>query len=152
MPTLVDVLRRVPLLASLDDAQLTALAKRGQERVFTAGTPVTSVGSRGEGFFVIVEGQATVRVRGAVDRHLRRGDYFGELALIAGRRRSADITADTDLRCFGLSRTEFRAFVAAYPDVAWTLLERMAGLVHESEERAPSAAPARRKGLRRKKV
>src|SRR5213080_1866891 len=149
MPTLVDVLRRVPLLASLDDEQLAALAERGQERTFTAGAPITSVGSRGEGFFVIVEGEATARVRGADDRRLSRGDYFGELAVITGKRRSADITADTDMRCFGLSRTQFRAFVGAHPDVGWALLERLAGLLHESEGRAP-AEPARR-GRRRRK-
>src|SRR3954468_4907560 len=108
MSTLVDVLSRVPLLASLDDEQLAALVERGQERTFTEGAPVTSVGSRGAGFFVIVDGEATARVRGAADRRLRRGDFFGELALITGHRRSADITADTHLRCFGLSRSEFR--------------------------------------------
>src|SRR3954470_5017050 len=119
----VELLRRVSLFAGLEEADLRELAERCQQRIFTHGSPVTSAGSRGVGMFVIEQGEGTVRVHGQVIRKLRKGDYFGELALIDGGRRTADITADTDLHCWGLSEKQFRMFVTGHPDVAWSLLE-----------------------------
>lgn len=129
----VDLMRRVSLFSALDDAELAKLAERCQERRFNDGAPVTTAGARGNGFFVIAEGRATVRVHGRVQRRLGRGDYFGELALIDGGRRTADISADTDMLCYGLSQKEFRAFVERHPDAAWTLLQRVVGLLREAQ-------------------
>ena len=139
------VLGRIPLFEGLDEAALEALAERGVERTFTAGSPVMSAGARAAGFFVILEGEATVSVRGTVQRRLRRGDYFGEMALIDGGRRTADVTADEHMRCLGLSPRAFRAFVDEHPDVAWALLERLVGLLRAAEGRSPGPAPRRRR-------
>src|SRR3954453_13460575 len=123
----VDLLRRVPLLEGLAEDDLAELATRFRERVYDAGAPVVSRGSSGAGFFVIADGEAAV---GAVDRptaRLGRHHSFGEVALIDGGRRSADITAVTNLRCWGISQREFRAFVKQHPEGAWALLEGLVG-------------------------
>jgi CRP-like cAMP-binding protein len=119
----VDVLRRVPLLEGLDDDELAALSARFRERSYDRGAPVVSRGSSGAGFFIIAEGKAVVSAGGRVTARLRRHDYFGEVSLIDGGRRSADITAETNMRCWGISRREFETFVKSHPEVAWTLLE-----------------------------
>jgi CRP-like cAMP-binding protein len=132
----VDLLRRVPLLAGLADDDLAALSARFVERGYDAGAPVTSRGSAGAGFFVIAEGEAVV---GAVDRpaaRLRKHDFFGEVALIDGGRRSADITAVTNMRCWGISQREFRAFVKQHPEVAWVLLEVLVARLRAAEAAA----------------
>jgi CRP/FNR family transcriptional regulator, cyclic AMP receptor protein len=132
----VDLLRRVPLLEGLADDDLAELATRFRERVYDAGAPVVSRGSSGAGFFVIAEGEARV---GAVDRpaaRLGRHDFFGEVALIDGGRRSADITAVTNLRCWGISQREFRAFVKQHPEVAWALLEVLVARLRAAEAAA----------------
>src|SRR3954469_17831041 len=129
----VDLLHRVPLLDGLADDDLAELATRFRERVYDAGAPVVSRGSSGAGFFVIADGEATV---GAVERpvaRLGRHDFFGEVALIDGGRRSADITAVTNLRCWGISQREFRAFVKQHPEVAWALLEVLVARLRAAE-------------------
>ena len=142
----VDLLRRVPLLAGLPDDDLTALAARFRERVYDAGAPVTTRGGTGAGFFVIAEGDAVV---GPADRpiaRLGRHDFFGEVALIDGGRRSADITAKTNMRCWGISQREFRAFVKQHPEVAWALLEVLVARLRIAEA---AAAGGRREPRRR---
>jgi CRP-like cAMP-binding protein len=145
----LDLLRKVSLFADLPEADLRELGSHCQTRTFTRGAPVTSAGSRGAGFFVIKEGKATVRVHGAIRRKLEKGDSFGELALIDGGRRTADITADTDLHCLGLSQKDFKAFVVAHPEVGWRLLQGVVGLLREAQDREVRA-PSRRRGLGRR--
>ena len=82
---------------------------------------------------------------GATDRpaaRLRRHDFFGEVSLIDGGRRSADITAETNMRCWGISKAEFEAFVKTHPEVAWALLE---GLVARLRATNRDAARPRRR-------
>jgi len=141
----VDLLRRVPLLEGLADDDLAELATRFRERVYDAGAPVVSRGSSGAGFFVIAEGEAAV---GAVERpaaRLGRHDFFGEIALIDGGRRSADITAITNLRCWGISQREFRAFVKQHPEVAWALLEVLVARLRAADAAAAGRPPPLRR-------
>jgi CRP/FNR family cyclic AMP-dependent transcriptional regulator len=144
-----DVLRRVPLLEGLPDAELNELAARFRERAYDRGAPVVSRGSSGAGFFIIAQGEATVTVAGRVTTRLRRNDYFGEVSLIDGGRRSADITADTHMRCWGISKDEFRAFVKQRPDVAWSLLEVLVARLRAAESAAGSGERPGRRPWRR---
>jgi CRP/FNR family cyclic AMP-dependent transcriptional regulator len=134
----VDLLRRVPLLAGLPDGELGELASHFRERAYDRGAPVVSRGSSGTGFFIIAEGKATVDVRGRTAAHLSRGDFFGDVSLIDGGRRSADITAETNMRCWGISKSEFRTFVKQHPEVAWSLLEVLVARLRAAESAAPS--------------
>ena len=136
----VEVLRRVPLRAGVDDDDLVALAGRFCERAYDRGAPVVSQGSKGAGFFIIAEGEATVLKGGIPASRLKKDDCFGEVALIDGGKRSADIVADTNMRCWGISRNEFRTFVKAHPEVAWSLLETLARRLRTAEK---PVAPAR---------
>ena len=145
MPAPMRVLRSVKLLAGLDEQALQELASQCQERTFTRGSPVTSMGSRGSSVCIIAEGEATVRVRGEVRSRLGPGDTFGALAVIDGGRRAADITAETDLYCYGLSPRAFKAFVLAHPDFGWALLEHVVGLLRDEQAKRPPATPRRRR-------
>jgi CRP/FNR family transcriptional regulator, cyclic AMP receptor protein len=146
----VDLLRRVPLLAGLADDELAELATRFRERVYDAGAPVTTRGGTGAGFFVIAEGDAIVGANARPTARLGRHDFFGEVALIDGGRRSADITAATNMRCWGISQREFRSFVKQHPEVAWALLEVLVARLRAAEAAASGRGrPARRRWLRR---
>ena len=122
----IDVLKNVPLFAGVEDRDLQRLADRFQERSFSEGAEVVTEGSTGSSFFVIGEGNATVSVGGEERDNLGPGDYFGEIALVDERTRSASITASTDLRCYFLTPWEFRPFVEEHPQVAWALLQNLA--------------------------
>jgi CRP-like cAMP-binding protein len=140
----VELLRRVELFAGLHEAELTELACLAQERRANRGAPVSIAGSRASGFFVIGTGTATVSVHGQLRRRLGPGEHFGELALIDGGRRSADITADSDMEYYGLSERAFRSFLMAHPQVMWQMLERVVALLRECQARELSASGASR--------
>jgi len=124
--TVVDVLTTVPLLAGLDRDLLERLALDFKERPEPAGAVVIRQGDVGDaGFFVIVEGDVVVSVDGHDVSRLGPGDYFGEIAMISDRARTATVTAATDVRCLVLLQSEFRALVRSDPDVRWKLLERV---------------------------
>jgi CRP-like cAMP-binding protein len=108
-----------------------------KERTVAPGTEVVTEGSGGIAFFVILEGQAEVVIRGEVRRTLGPGDAFGEMALFdADPPRAATVRAVSDLRTAYLARWEFRPFVLENPLVAWALLETLAQRLSEAETRA----------------
>jgi CRP/FNR family transcriptional regulator len=134
---LVSTLRRVPLFAKLSDKDLKRLANNLTERSFPAGHEVAHEGSEGVGFFVIEEGQATVRRSGEEIRKLGPGDYFGEMALIDQGPRSATVVADSELRCRGMTAWAFRPFVESHGEVAWALMEALVIRLREAEGKRP---------------
>jgi CRP/FNR family transcriptional regulator, cyclic AMP receptor protein len=120
-----NLLKRVPIFSDLDGKELQRIASSMKQRIFNAGDTVTAEGKTGVGFFVIEEGEATVTVGGEERRHLGPGDYFGEVALLNESARTATITADTELRCYGLTSWEFRPLVETHGSIAWKLLQTM---------------------------
>ena len=130
-----DLLRRVPLFSDLEDRDLDAVAGSLREVTFRAGQEVTTEGGGGVGFFVIQEGEASVTVHGAERGKLRAGDYFGEVALIARTDRTATITADTDLRCLGMTSWDFRPLVETNGTIAWKLMQALARKLQQAENR-----------------
>ena len=135
MTTPQEVLGKVPLFSMLSKRELARLANDAHDRTFPAGTVLTEEDQTGATFGVIVEGQATVSVRGRPARTLGPGDYFGEMALIDHSYRSATITADTELRCLLFTAWVFRPFALEHPETAWALLEMMVQRVRDAEAR-----------------
>jgi CRP-like cAMP-binding protein len=134
MPTnVVDALAQVPMLSSLDRKHLERLARDFTERTFPAGTVVVRQGDdHGVGFFVIADGEAAVSVDGAEVSRLGPGGHFGAIALIADRRRTATVTATTDLHTYVMTLWDFRSFVQGDAEVAWNLLEQLAGMLQKA--------------------
>ena len=131
----VEALEQVPLLAELTKRDRKRLAGSLAERTYAPGKQVVVEGRSGIGFFIIVEGKAIVTVGERVVRALGPGDYFGEMALLDGEQRSATVTADSELRCFGMTSWHFKGFVQDNPPVAWALLRSLAGRLREETAR-----------------
>jgi CRP/FNR family cyclic AMP-dependent transcriptional regulator len=121
-----ELLKRVPIFSDLDDRERGRIASTMKQRTFQAGDTVTTEGQGGVGFFVIEEGEALVSVGGDERRRLGPGDYFGEVALLNQSVRTATVTAETELRCYGLTSWEFRPLVETHSSIAWKLLQTMA--------------------------
>jgi CRP/FNR family transcriptional regulator, cyclic AMP receptor protein len=121
-----ELLQRVPLFSGLDPRELETIARTVHERTFNAGDKVAEQGEGGVGFFVISEGQAKVEVDGNEVRKLGPGDHFGEIALISEGTRTATVTAESELRCYGLTPWEFRPLVQTNATIAWKLLQALA--------------------------
>jgi CRP-like cAMP-binding protein len=128
-----DDLKRVPLFEELDNRQLKKLAGLFRERTVGPGTNVTTEGQMsGVGFFVVGDGEASVRVNGNEVAKLGAGDHFGELALVSESERTATVTASTELRLLEIPFWDFRDFAHANPDVTWKLLQHVVALLQRN--------------------
>ena len=90
------------------------------------GTVLTTQGEYGREFFAVVSGTARCEVDGAEVRTLAAGDFFGELALLAGGARSATITATAPMELLVCDRSDFTAMLRAAPEVAIKMLRDLA--------------------------
>jgi trk system potassium uptake protein TrkA len=118
-------LKRVPLFADLDPAELQLVADSMHRRIFGAGETVTAEGGAGNGFFVVISGEAAVTVVGQPRGTVAPGEFFGEIALLQGCDRTATATATSDLHCYALTPLDFRAVVEGSPSLAWKLIHSM---------------------------
>jgi len=140
MPGMVDELARVHLFSGLNQRQLRRLAKHVKVREFRPGVAVVKEGTMsGVGFFIVADGEAVVTVDGQEVTRLGPGDHFGELALITEDVRTATVTAATRLRCHVIAFWDFRRFATDNPDVAWKLLQHLAGLLVADRQRRARA-------------
>ena len=108
----VGFLQKVPLFHGLKERHLEHLAKRMVSREYPAGQAIVTQGQGGEGFFVIVSGQAEAfreRSDGVKVEVNSFGptDFFGELALLDDGPRTASVTATEPTRCLVLTRWDF---------------------------------------------
>jgi MFS family permease len=103
----VGLLHNLPMFAPLPLAVTELLASEVEPRQFPAGTVVTREGEAGDHFHLIVDGSAAVSVRGVPKPSLRRGDCFGEIALLRDIPRTATVTAEQPLCTLALGREEF---------------------------------------------
>jgi CRP-like cAMP-binding protein len=105
------LLEGVAFLEALPEAVAERLARAAHVRKLSAGTQVVRQGDRGDEFFVIAEGRATVMVRSQGDDHVvgnyAAGDFFGERALLGGGVRAATIVADTPLKVLVFDKDVF---------------------------------------------
>ena len=130
----VEALRRVPFFEELTSEDLGRIAKIGERRSFAGGDRIVSKDEVGGGLFVILSGTATVEAGGSMHL-LRTGDFFGEMALLAGRPRSATVTAAEPVEAMSIETMYFRPFLIKNPSVAVTLLEGVAARLRETQDR-----------------
>jgi CRP-like cAMP-binding protein len=129
----VDLLKKVPLFSDLDDKELEGIAGSMKQRTFASGQQIAVEGESGVGFFVIEDGDASVTVHGDEVRRLGPGDYFGEIALIAQTPRTATVTAESELKTYGMTFWDFRPLVEETPGIAWKLLQSFAKQYNQSQ-------------------
>ena len=119
---LVDTLRRFNLFADLDRAQLEAIADPDSERSFGAGERILRRGMSGSGFYVILDGEASVTLGGEELNRRRQGDFFGEISTLLDEPLTADVTADTPVRVLEIPGPRLEAFLLSYPKVMLRML------------------------------
>ncbi len=116
------VLRGAGLFALLSGEERDHLAQQMTEEFFSTGDTVFKQGDDGDAFFVVASGRARVVGRDSAGREVslavpKRGDHFGELALLLDVPRSATVRAAEDLVLLRLSRADFLNFLAERPQI-----------------------------------
>ncbi|MEA2646427.1 MAG: family transcriptional regulator, cyclic receptor protein [Chloroflexota bacterium] len=114
------------LFSDLNYAQLRAIVELFDEASFPDGERVLRQGISGSSFFVIVDGEAEVRVDGQPRSTLGQGEFFGEVSIFLGEAPVADVVAEGPLRCLVLAADQVEGFLNAYPHVMFRMLKAQA--------------------------
>ena len=135
----VETLRHVPLFESLDTEAAHQLCELLESVDCKADAVLFRTGDEGDAMYLIEEGKVRICVR-AKDGHevtlteLHRGDFFGEMALLDGKPRSADARVAEDARLAVLSREHFLSFVGSNQNVALEMLTALANRLRHTDE------------------
>lgn len=116
-------LRGVAVLAPLTDEERADVAARLHVAPFRRGEVITRQGNEAHHLYIIIKGDAEVRVRGesGEDRRvatLKGGSVFGEMGLMTGEPRSATVIALTDVLCYRLDKESFKNALHSRPELA----------------------------------
>ena len=130
----VDVLRGIPLFAPLSKRHVKRIANLARPRRFAANSPIVTKGQPGESFFVILDGEATLRLPGRKSVTLGAGDSFGELALLDGGPRTATVIAKSSVLTMSIARRSFLKLLKSDSELALGLLKVMAERLREANQ------------------
>jgi CRP/FNR family cyclic AMP-dependent transcriptional regulator len=114
-------IREVPLFAELTESEREAVAEKLSERHVEAGRHLSNEGGAGYFFFVIESGTAKVSHGDEVVATLGPGDFFGEAAVLETTRRTATVTATTDMVVLEMFGADFAMLHAHSPAVKATI-------------------------------
>ncbi len=129
----VELLKRTALFAECTRAELIEVALSADEREAPTGDSLTEEGLGGREFFVLVEGAVTVRRGGRRLADLGPGDWFGEIAILTYKPRTATVTAISPVRLLVISDRAFRRVVETTPRLALNVLRSVAArLEHDA--------------------
>jgi len=138
-----DHLRIVPIFTDLSDSDLSRIASNMIPREYEKGKMILLEESEGETFFIITQGAVKVTRlsddgREVILAILGVGDFFGEMSLLDGSGRSANIVANEDAEVLTLSRRDFLECLETFPKIAIALLEELAVRLRKSDQQIES--------------
>ncbi len=130
-----DELRRVPLFSGLDRKELSMLAKLVKEQRYSAGTEIVKAGSTGHGLYLIREGEVSVKKDGRTIATMGPGQFFGEVAILDGGPRTADVIAEKDTVCMTLISWEVKPLLMDNAGITYKMLLEVAKRLRTEQPR-----------------
>jgi len=122
----IAAMSKVPLFARCSKRELETIASLADEVDLPAGKVLTAECDRGREFFVLLEGSAGVRSDGRELASLGEGDFFGEIALVTDKARTATVTATTQMRALVITDRAFRELLRNSPEIQGKVLAAVA--------------------------
>lgn len=122
----IELIKRVPLFAQCSKRDLEAVASVADELDLREGKELTVQGRPGREFFVLVDGEAEVEKNGRRIGTLKGGDFFGEIALVSNRPRTATVVAKTPVRVLVVTDRSFRRLMESSPGIQAKVLQALA--------------------------
>ncbi len=122
----IELLKRVPLFSRLDKKGLQDVAQIADQLDLPAGKEMATEGDRGREFFVLLEGEADVTKDGRQVNTMKKGDFFGEIALVTKMPRTATVTATTDVDVLVITEHDFDALLKRSPEIGRCVAEALA--------------------------
>jgi CRP/FNR family transcriptional regulator, cyclic AMP receptor protein len=135
----LDAIRSVPLFASLDDEAAGELRDLLRTREVAAGAALFRTGDDGDAMYLIASGRVRITITDDDKKtitlaELAQGDFFGEMAIIDGKQRSADAIVSEAARLAILSRDNFLRFIRNNPLVALEMLSATFGRLRRTDK------------------
>jgi CRP-like cAMP-binding protein len=106
----------------------------GQRVSFEPGQAIVERGDPGDAMYIVLSGVAEVDVGGRYHR-LQRGDFFGEMAVLAGKPREATVKAVEPLEALRIPSDDFQAFLEKNPQIATGMLKSLVERLREVQDR-----------------
>jgi CPA1 family monovalent cation:H+ antiporter len=129
----LELLAEVPLFSSCTQGELRSIAQLGTPVEADEGAFLTQRGKPGREFFLVLDGEAACRVGRRELGGFGRGDYFGELALLHGGVRTADVVATTPMSLLVLDQREFRSMLTMTPSIGVKMLAHVAERLSDAD-------------------
>lgn len=126
-------LAATPLFAGLSKRQVRELARNSGVATYPAGESIVKEGAAGTVFYLILDGAVKVVRNGRTVGRLGSGNFFGEMSLLDGAPRTADVVTEAPSRLLSLSRSEFRTMLRSDGRLALRIMEAMAGRLRQLE-------------------
>jgi CRP-like cAMP-binding protein len=125
-----DFLLYVPIFSELSDDTLEQIAKIGIKKTFRKDTVVLLEHESGSALFVIANGKVKISRESEDGKEviltiLGESDFFGEMAILDGLTRSANVTAIEDSELFIIQRNDFLDLLRTHPEVTISLLQEL---------------------------
>jgi small-conductance mechanosensitive channel len=141
------LMRQLPVLAPLSDRQIQQLAERSRIHRYTVDELLVKQGDEGETLFIIKLGQTRVDVEGELGQvatvaRLGPNDFFGEMSLLTGERRSASVVAESETEVVVLDKSAIAELLAADRSALEALSRIVEKRLKESAELVAAAASA----------
>ncbi len=125
-------LKAVPLFAYCTPKQLAFIATQVEDMDFPAGTVLCKEGQRGGDFFVLLSGAAEVTRGTKRITKMTVGDFFGEIALVDGVKRTATVTTTAPSRCLVLGPRQFQNVLHQNTDIAHSVMKALSLRVRDA--------------------
>ncbi|MFQ6606586.1 MAG: Crp/Fnr family transcriptional regulator [Fidelibacterota bacterium] len=139
----VELLHSVPIFSDLPRSALSKIAERMVSRSYSKGQMILLEDALGETFFVIASGGVKITRlsddgREVILAMLGEADFFGEMSLLDGEGRSANVVALEDSEVLTLTRSDFLEILEQYPKIAISLLEELTRRLRKSDQQIES--------------
>jgi CRP/FNR family transcriptional regulator, cyclic AMP receptor protein len=139
----LSLLQSVPIFSDLSPSDLNKIAERMVLRVFTKGQMILLEDDLGQTFFVIAGGSVKITRlsddgREVILAMLGESDFFGEMSLLDGAGRSANVVALEPSEVLTLARNDFLEILQDYPKISISLLEELTQRIRKSDQQIES--------------
>jgi CRP-like cAMP-binding protein len=130
-----EVVAGIPMFSECNKKELKAITRLLSSLRVSAGEVLTQQGDHGREFMIIESGRAVVRRNDRKVGTLQPGDFFGELAMLAGVARTATVVAETEMVIDVLNPREFSSLLQENPTIAKKIYLQAIRRLYEDNQR-----------------
>ena len=134
------ILRKILLFRKLSDSDLNKITSIGKFKKYRQDETIFSENASGNALYIVLSGIVKIFAQTGVKRktlaYLKPGEFFGEMSVLDGRPRVAQVISETPTRCLALASWDLEAVIRQEPAVAISILRALAARLRDVTETA----------------